>query len=73
MFFAYERRLIGRGRDPLVDPTLFRIRSFGVGNLITVFVALLGGAAPIYLILLIQSGFDRSALEAAVLTAPCRS
>ena len=69
-FLAYERRLIGRGGDPLVDPALFRIRSFGVGNLITVAVALLGGAAPIYLILLIQSGFDRSALEAAILTAP---
>jgi MFS family permease len=69
-FLTYERRLIGRGRDPLVDPTLFRIRSFGVGNLITVFVALLGYAAPIYLILLIQSGFDRTPLEAALLTAP---
>jgi MFS family permease len=70
IFLAYERRLISRGRDPLVDPTLFRIRTFGVGNLITVFVALIGYAAPIYLILLIQSGFDRTALEAALLTAP---
>ena len=69
-FLAYERRLIGRGGDPLVDPTLFRIRSFGIGNLITVFVALLGYAAPIYLILTIQSGFDRTALDAALLTAP---
>jgi len=69
-FLGYERRLIGRGGDPLVNPMLFRIRSFGVGNLITVVVALLGYAAPIYLILVIQSGFDRSALEAAVLTAP---
>jgi hypothetical protein len=69
-FLAYERRLVGRGRDPLVDPTLFRIRSFGVGNLITVFVALLGYAAPIYLILTIQSGFDRTAFEAALITAP---
>jgi len=69
-FLVYERRLIGRGGDPLVNPMLFRIRSFGVGNLITVVVALLGYAAPIYLILTIQSGFDRSALDAAVLTAP---
>ncbi len=69
-FLAYERHLIGRGGDPLVDPSLFGIRSFGVGNLITVVVALLGYAAPIYLILVIQSGFDRSAFDAALLTAP---
>jgi MFS family permease len=69
-FLAYEKRLIGRGGDPLVDPTLFRIRSFGVGNLITMVVALLGYAAPIYLILTIQSGFDKTALDAALLTAP---
>jgi MFS family permease len=69
-FLAYERRLLTLGRDPLVDPTLFRIRSFGVGNLITVFVALLGYAAPIYLILTIQSGFHRTAFEAALITAP---
>jgi MFS family permease len=33
-------------------------------------VALLSYAAPIYLILTIQSGFDRSALDAALLTCP---
>lgn len=69
-FLAYERRLIGRGGDPLVNPLLFRIRSFGVGNVITLLVGLLCYAAPIYLILLIQSGFGRSAFEAALVTAP---
>ena len=70
VFLALERRLVDRGGDPLVDPLLFRIRSFSVGNLITIIVALLGYAAPIYLILTIQSGFDRTPLAAAVLTAP---
>jgi MFS family permease len=69
-FLAYERRTIREGGDPLVNPMLFRIRSFGIGNLITIVVALLSYAAPIYLILTIQSGFDRSALDAAVLTCP---
>jgi MFS family permease len=69
-FLAYERRLIDQGRDPLVNPGLFRIRSFGVGNLITTVVALVGYAAPIFLILTIQSGFERTAFEAALLTAP---
>jgi len=69
-FLAVERRLVRRGGAPLVDPLLFRIRSFSVGNLITMVVALLGYAAPIYLILTIQSGFDRTPLAAAVLTAP---
>ena len=71
LFLGYERRLIGRGGDPLVNPIAVPDQDASAsGNLITVVVALLGYAAPIYLILVIQSGFDRTALDAAMLTAP---
>lgn len=70
LFLAYERRVIRSGGDPLVNPVLFRIRSFRVGNLITVVVSLITYAVPIYMILVIQTGFGRTPLQAALLTAP---
>jgi MFS family permease len=69
-FLSYERRVIERGGDPLVDPVLFRIPTFRIGNLLTIVISLITYAVPIYMILVIQSGFGRSALEAALLTAP---
>jgi MFS family permease len=73
LFFAflhYERNLVRRGGDPLVNPILFAIRSFRIGNIITLLVGLLSAAGPIYLILTIQLGFDRNPLQAAILTCP---
>ena len=69
-FIRYERNLVRRGGDPLVNPILFAIRSFRVGNIITLLVGLLSAAGPIYLILTIQLGFDRDPLQAAILTCP---
>jgi len=69
-FVRYERNLVRRGGDPLVNPVLFAIRSFRVGNIITLLVGLLSAAGPIYLILTIQLGFDRNPLQAAILTCP---
>jgi MFS family permease len=69
-FMAYERRLVRNGGDPLVDPALFKIRSFRTGNVITLLVGLLSAAAPLYLVLTIQIGFGRNALQAALLTCP---
>ena len=69
-FIRYERNLVRRGGDPLVNPVLFAIRSFRVGNIITLLVGLLSAAGPIYLILTIQLGFDRNPLQAAILTCP---
>ncbi|MCD9622878.1 MFS transporter [Rhabdothermincola salaria] len=69
-FVAVERRLVRRGAEPLVDPALFGLRSFRVGNVIGVVTGLLSFAVVVFVTLTIQYGFDRSALEAAALTAP---
>jgi len=69
-FVRYEQRLVRRGGDPLVNPILFAIRSFRIGNIITLLVGLLSAAGPIYLILTIQLGFDKDPLQAAILTCP---
>ena len=69
-FIRYEQNLVRRGGDPLVNPVLFAIRSFRVGNIITLLVGLLSAAGPIYLILTIQLGFDKNPLQAAILTCP---
>jgi MFS family permease len=70
VFFAVERRLVRSGRVPLVDPILFRLRTFTVGNLIGIVTGLLSFAGVVFVTLTLQNGFDRTALEAAVLTAP---
>lgn len=69
-FVRYEQQLVRRGGDPLVNPILFAIRSFRIGNIITLLVGLLSAAGPIYLILTIQLGFDKDPLQAAILTCP---
>lgn len=69
-FLSLERRIVDRGGDPLIDPGLFRIRTFATGNIITLLFSLVSAAGPLYLILTIQLGFGRNALQAAILTAP---
>jgi MFS family permease len=69
-FIRYEQRLVRNGGDPLINPILFAIRSFRIGNIITLLVGLLSAAGPIYLILTIQLGFDIDPLRAAILTCP---
>ena len=69
-FFAVERRLVREGRQPLVDPILFRLRTFTVGNIIGIVTGLLSFAGVVFVTLTLQNGFDRTALEAALLTAP---
>ena len=69
-FIRYEKNLVRKGGDPLVNPILFAIRSFRIGNIITLLVGLLSAAGPIYLILTIQLGFDIDPLRAAILTCP---
>ena len=70
VFAAVERRLVRHGREPLVDPSLFRLRTFTVGNVIGVVVGLMSFAAIVFVTLTFQDGFGRSALQAAVLIAP---
>ena len=69
-FVAFERRIMASGGSPLIDPSLFSIPTFNAGNVITVLVGMLASAAPLYIILTIQIGFGRNALQAALLTCP---
>ncbi len=69
-FLSLERRIVSRGGDPLIDPALFRIRTFTVGNVITLLFSLISTAGPLYLILTVQFGFGKDAFQAALLTAP---
>jgi len=69
-FLGYQRRLVRRGGSPLVNPDLFRIRTFRVGNAITLLVGLVAAALPLYLILTVQIGFGRDAFEAALIACP---
>ncbi len=69
-FVAVERRLVRRGEEPLIDPILFRIRTFRVGNVVGVVSGLMSFAVVVFVTLTFQDGFDRSALQAALLTAP---
>lgn len=69
-FVAFERRIMAAGGSPLIDPSLFAIPTFNAGNVITLLVGMLASAAPLYIILTIQIGFGRNALQAALLTCP---
>ena len=69
-FISYERRLVSRGGSPLVNPLLFGIRTFRTGLLITLLTGLASAALPLFMILTVQIGFGRNALEAALISAP---
>lgn len=69
-FVSFERRIVANGGSPLIDPSLFKIPTFNAGNIITMMVGMLASAAPLYIILTIQIGFGRNALQAALLTCP---
>jgi MFS family permease len=69
-FLSYERRLVRRGGSPLVNPELFRILTFRVGNTITLLVGLIAAAVPLYLILTVQIGFGKNPFQAALIACP---
>ena len=69
-FLSYERRLVRRGGSPLVNPALFRIATFRVGNTITLLVGLIAAAVPLYLILTVQLGFAKNPFQAALISCP---
>lgn len=69
-FVRHERRLSEAGRDPLVDLSLFRVRSFRGGLLVAVAYAFSTFPTFYVLTLTLQLGFDFDALEAALATAP---
>lgn len=69
-FLAWEVHYRNRGRDALVDLTLFRLRSFSLGSsMITVYFA---GFTSLFFVLtlLLQFGLGYSALLAGVVSLP---
>jgi predicted MFS family arabinose efflux permease len=68
VFVLWERRLPARGRQPLVDLTLFRTRDYWVATLVA--AALYGGFTGIFIVLaqFLQQGLHYSALQAALCT-----
>ncbi|SFF87069.1 MFS transporter [Blastococcus tunisiensis] len=69
-FVAWEIRYARRGREPLVDLVLFRLRSWSFGAaMITLFFA---GFTPLFFVftLFLQTGLGYSALEAGLAITP---
>jgi EmrB/QacA subfamily drug resistance transporter len=69
-FVAWEFRYTRRGKEPLVDLGLFRLRSWSFGaSMITLFFA---GFTPIFFVftLFLQTGLGYSALEAGLAITP---
>ena len=69
-FVAWEFRYTRRGREPLVDVALFRLRSWSFGaGMITLFFA---GFTPLFFVftLYLQTGLRYSALEAGLAITP---
>jgi len=69
-FVVWERRHRGRGREPVVDLTLFRRRSYTLG--VGIGVLYFAGFTSIFLVLTLylQSGLGLSALQAGLVTTP---
>jgi EmrB/QacA subfamily drug resistance transporter len=68
VFVLRERGLPGRGRQPLVDLSLFRVRNYWVGSLVA--AAMYGGFTGIFIVLslFLQSGLHYTALQASLCT-----
>ncbi|MFG1682417.1 MFS transporter [Nonomuraea sp. NPDC049269] len=70
IFLAYERRLTGRGNEPVFDPALLRIRAFAVG--LSASVLFFGGIGSYFLTfsVYLQNGTGRTAWETGLVILP---
>jgi EmrB/QacA subfamily drug resistance transporter len=70
IFLTYERRLAGRGDEPVFDPALLGIRAFAIG--LSASVLFFGGLGSYFLTLSVylQNGTDRTALETGLVILP---
>lgn len=70
LFLAYERRLAGRGGEPVFDPALLRVRAFAAGLLAS--TLFFGGLGAYFLVLSVylQAGTGRSAWETGLVILP---
>ena len=70
VFAGWERRFAARGREPMIDVTLFRQRSYALGTCIGL-VYFVGFTAIFFVYtLFLQSGRHFSALEAGLASTP---
>ncbi|HET9381767.1 MAG TPA: MFS transporter [Streptomyces sp.] len=69
-FALWEVRLSARGGQPLISPSLLRLRGYRSGN--AVFLAFFAGNAGLFFVLAVQlqSGLGYSAIESGLLFAP---
>ncbi|MEU5366934.1 MFS transporter [Streptomyces sp. NPDC005925] len=69
-FGRWELRLSARGGQPLISPSLLRLRGYRSGN--AVFLAFFAGNAGLFFVLAVQlqSGLGYSAIESGLLFAP---
>lgn len=70
IFLAYERRLTGRGNEPVFDPALLRIRGFTIG--LGASVLFFGGIGSFFLTMSVylQNGTGRTAWETGLVILP---
>jgi EmrB/QacA subfamily drug resistance transporter len=70
VFLTYERRLARRGKEPIFDPALLRIRAFTIG--LSASVLFFGGIGSFFLTVSVylQNGTDRSAWETGLVILP---
>jgi EmrB/QacA subfamily drug resistance transporter len=70
LFLAHERRLAGRGGEPVLDPALLRIRAFAGG--LSASVLFFGGIGSFFLTLSVylQNGTGRTAWETGLVMLP---
>ncbi|MEU6180981.1 MFS transporter [Streptomyces coeruleorubidus] len=70
IFLTYERRLAGRGDEPVFDPALLGIRAFAIG--LSASVLFFGGLGAYFLTLSIylQNGTGRTAWETGLVILP---
>ncbi len=70
VFLAHERRVAARGRQPVLDPSLLRIRTFTAGLLASLFFFGAIGAFFLTLSIYLQSGTGRSAWQTGLVMLP---
>ncbi|CAM5623020.1 EmrB/QacA subfamily drug resistance transporter OS=Streptomyces griseomycini OX=66895 GN=FHS37_002383 PE=4 SV=1 [Streptomyces griseomycini] len=70
LFLVHERRLTGRGGEPVLDPALLRVRAFVTG--LSASVLFFGGLGPFFLTLSVylQVGTGRTAWETGLVILP---
>jgi predicted MFS family arabinose efflux permease len=69
-FLAYERSVARRGGQPVLDPALLRVRSFGAGLMASMFFFGAIGAFFLTLSIYLQAGTGRTAWQTGLVILP---